>query len=506
MYSCADCLEHRMNNIASYNSRTCNKCYDWEDKEIKFEVPLGYPADEKKKVLKTRKLTFSGMKDAAVKSYDKLKKKNWTADEVRKYLKVEGFNGSLIEKVIAAVENTNVNLMDILPPVWFTRCELASHIDTIMHLIVLGLSQTVGMVIKQFLTSKGKYASFHNFNNQLVNVRELSLDWCKTWSFGSQKTPFGPWVSENTLAYVRIFKSLYGVIELLVLKPKDKEELDSVMFLVCSWYALFARIFQEEVTEISIRDTERHIKIFLSALHDVEKCYMVDDSKKYKNETTSNLGGLRNLPHFMREYGPLRLYWEGGYKGEGLLRYVKPMITQGTYKRTFSENAIQRYYKDRFFQTLFNLDLRQDTKEDEKEELRYTKFRTYPSMEYAHRCMTSGEFGGAISLIILKSGEICVSCKENREHKVFLFETDDKKGIFYYESWATYATLGVSPQQHTKKELLDSSIVRSYGLALPVPMESDDNMFYIITDNWKERTYTGNKEEYILPKVFDCKY
>ena len=71
--------------------------------------------------------------------------------------------------------------------------------------------------------------------------------------------------------------------------------------------------------------------------------------KKIKMETTSNLCGLRNLVEFMRAYGPLRLYWEGGYKGEGILRYVKPMITQGTYQSSFSENAVRRYYKDRFF-------------------------------------------------------------------------------------------------------------------------------------------------------------
>ena len=86
-----------------------------------------------------------------------------------------------------------------------------------------------------------------------------------------------------------------------------------------------------------------------------------DNGQKFKMETTSNLCGLRNLIEFMREYGPLRLYWEGGYRGEGILRYVKPMITQGTYKSTFSENGIRRYYKDRFFQTILNFDINNES-------------------------------------------------------------------------------------------------------------------------------------------------
>ena len=50
-------------------------------------------------------------------------------------------------------------------------------------------------------------------------------------------------------------------------------------------------------------------------------------------ENTSNLHGLLNLPDQIRSYGPLRIWWEGGYKGKGILRSIKPLISHGVYDK-----------------------------------------------------------------------------------------------------------------------------------------------------------------------------
>jgi hypothetical protein len=42
-----------------------------------------------------------------------------------------------------------------------------------------------------------------------------------------------------------------------------------------------------------------------------------------------NLACLINLPGAMKRFGPLRHLWEGSTRGEGYLRFVKPMMTQG---------------------------------------------------------------------------------------------------------------------------------------------------------------------------------
>ena len=34
----------------------------------------------------------------------------------------------------------------------------------------------------------------------------------------------------------------------------------------------------------------------------------------------------------MKEFGPLRLYWEGGWKGEGIIKELKCIIRDGLKK------------------------------------------------------------------------------------------------------------------------------------------------------------------------------
>ena len=102
--------------------------------------------------------------------------------------------------------------------------------------------------------------------------------------------------------------------------------------------------------------------------------------KKLRMETTSNLSGLLNITTFMKYYGPLRLYWEGGYKGEGLLGCVKPLVTQGTHKLNFAKNIMTMYYKNIFLQIILDLDFSaKEIENDDGEEtdFRYNKFRTY---------------------------------------------------------------------------------------------------------------------------------
>ena len=59
------------------------------------------------------------------------------------------------------------------------------------------------------------------------------------------------------------------------------------------WQATVARIMQSSVTDKDINDTERHIKVFLSTLRDVESCYDLEGksgkTSKALLHSTSNL-------------------------------------------------------------------------------------------------------------------------------------------------------------------------------------------------------------------------
>ena len=192
---------------------------------------------------------------------------------------MEGFSGTITDRIIDLYNNRKENnsidveeVKTILPSTWFSATDhVKMFIETPMHLIFLGVTKTLGFVLKKIITQVTSYASFHRANHPMEQIRNINVEWVKALPFGSSKNPFGPWVSENLLAYARIFKSVYFSLALLI--PEDAEcmddevtredILDSVFLLVTAWNATVARLMQRVATEESIEDIERHIKISL---------------------------------------------------------------------------------------------------------------------------------------------------------------------------------------------------------------------------------------------------
>ena len=209
----------------------------------------------------------------------------------------------------------------------------------------------------------------------------------------------------------------------------------------------------------------------------------------------------------MKDYGPLRLYWEGGNKGEGLLQYIKPLVTQGTHKPTFPKTLLTKYYKDRFLQHLLKIDLKEEDREDgENTDVQYTKFRTYNNINMIETAITNGD---SVSLIIQKDYSLCVSFYDtNKEHRLCNVITDDDCGEIVHATYVTKLSLGHSKTVE-KHELTTNSNVDMFGLALPLKQKNDNTyLYYIITDNWKERIWesTNRTISFVLPRVNGCKY
>ena len=514
IFSCSSCIQNRMKNIGTHRSRNCIACYDWDYTKHSFSLPSDYPIVKENK-LKGCKTTFRTMLSCVDVAYEKYKEKKWNTKNVVSYLKSNCLSMVLIDDILKDwdehANDNNYNHRQKLPSVWFAKnVEMHTHIDTIMHLVFLGITQKLGMIVKQILTKHNKYSMFHSYNNIHAVVRDMNLDWCKLLPFGSSAKPFSTWVSENCLAFVRVIKSIYSALDDLI---DDEELTESIFYLINMWQATVARIMKKQIDDKHINDTERHIKMFLSCLRDMENCYSLTESKK-KNmfETTPNLNGLLNLPDFMWEYGPLRLYWEGGFMGEGIIKYVKPCITQGTYKSTFASNALRRFYKERFFQTLTNIDLEDGN--INKAEIRYTKFRTYKNRQIVEDLLSHEPHGSPISIIVLKNNDICFSCTEGVTHQTVKLVPNDKQGRLWYGTWITNMHIG-DIINISKADLMMDSNVMGYGLALPIltknilhDEEKNNNgpFFHVITNEWTERMLVNNKIIYNMPRVFGCSY
>ena len=119
---------------------------------------------------------------------------------------------------------------------------------------------------------------------------------------------------------------------------------EQLQAMVVALTAMLAQLMDRTVTEESILEAERRIKIFLTLFHRVDQRL-----KKEKDDpawvSSYNFSCLLNLPGMMREFGPLRNLWEGGCRGEGILTYVKPELTMGlrlNWQRALMKKILQQ--------------------------------------------------------------------------------------------------------------------------------------------------------------------
>jgi hypothetical protein len=353
----------------------------------------------------------------------------------------------LTERIIDNAQSKNpVDIINIVPPKWNPKYnyDILSHIPAVMHVLFLGVTQTTGMTIKEVFVNYSKYSSFRA-DDCLKHLRGLSLDWCRIWTYGSEKTPYGPWVAENYLGYARIIKYVYSNSNIIIGDNNDNEDRKKSVLLIkqlsSALNAMISRIMQSTVSITLIKDTERHIKIFLQFMTMVDDRNMkmtqarkqrvnngstnADTTRKTKRKrrinTTSNLISLLDIPRFMEEFGPARLYWEGGYKGEGILRNVKPVVKQGTHMTWFATAAVKRFYNEKTISMLLDSikNEHSDSTEIKKDITTYEDRKIYTYRGRVAQITEDIEQGKPISAAVCMENNIvyCVIINDNNEKK-----------------------------------------------------------------------------------------
>jgi hypothetical protein len=87
-------------------------------------------------------------------------------------------------------------------------------------------------------------------------------------------------------------------------------------------------VMAAEVTDESIECADVLIRWYLLT-HDTLDKTIRGGKDKADIIAKYNYMCLMNIPGMMKMFGPLRLLWEGNYRDEGILRFIKPLITQG---------------------------------------------------------------------------------------------------------------------------------------------------------------------------------
>jgi hypothetical protein len=644
--SCATCLEIMSQRFQEGEwdlpLPNCTKCLNWDvltDSSLaRTPVHKNYPevaeGDQCRTVtvdgqryLKPFRIEYESLAGSLFTAHNQYAKHDgWSLDGLRQYLKVEGLNKDIIDKIeehainakAVTVEQCDEASKRILlddrmrnpgkyerlehPPLWkkhLFHAPLSTHIDVIMHLLFLGLVKVVIHSITLWLKSLNKHNSFLESNAKFLDkFKAMSIDWLAVLPYTGGK--LGAWVSENYLGFSRISLWFYQNIEeapavnqneppdnlqpkfwtskhnkywlkergldtegkandlktrvrkYMEMKPVPKplfqavRKVEDVQDTIFSLVNVLQCVMASEVTASLVSKTEYAIRIFLSAFDKLNISLPKDKSKRKTKAGTGRLdegngdggGGreegehnegeeqvteendseplpqevnqkvtathncmcLLNIPTAMATYGPLRDLWEGGPRGEGILRTIKPLLQQGL-TQNWEYNLLAKVH---IKQQLQNLLVPQEatitpsvllcSPESLKDRSRnFHKYKTLTDATVDVKQLVCCN-KHPVSVILLNDGKEngTIYCVVNNYDTVVEISRDpscptiNKFGLTYHKFTVAANTLEWEGQ--VIPTLLDTSAKIGYGILLPLLNLADNTersrMFALASSNW----------------------
>ncbi len=704
--ACPSCLERMLDEATRsvYKTFNCEDCVNWcadkDSEKLEFPAPEKYPEalllNATTQSLRPKIIDFKSLLDAVEVAHKGKVEKKWTDDTVRDFLRVECVNASVADEVLAHSNafltkqawsdvqsqiddpegyaaflsdyNDNSLLYDapFSPPAFWTRgIRLSQHIETVMHLIFLGVIKTVLLWVTEWLKRRSDHAKFiklvcgssndgsevsnsgrsssvsqsshlvsRNDNIGLLNyVARLNLAWCKVLPYS--RGQFGGWVSENYLGFARLIRWFFSVLphvspdklyreptspqgrwtssqntawltvrnldtkgmstadlegEVAKLMLGQKKEgaplpqpiggsVDLVGKVLTASAVMTAWIMSSVTSDMVLYEVDLHIQVFLTVVnqwdHTLRKTKQQRPRKKKKKKEGTGLAipvvnttedaveslsdqalqlsdmtsrkpmwvasynfiSLLNLVSAMDDIGPFRNVWEGGGMGEGLLRYLKPLLIGLT--TNWPSNLLTRFLQVKAIgfirwqreqeeekgemATLFDQhdDSSTDTLESDAEDPLPTSnistpmagvgrnklFVAYDSYAAVARAFKNNV---PMSIVVLSDGVVGCALRHSVKNRLGLVQLNrdiDKQAIgisgMWYHHWSLASAGDTDDDSGTT--FLPAAMI-GQGLFLPklsklgLPVRGESlHVFTVITSGWKEIGRDGNLIHAKLP-------
>ena len=529
-------------------------------------------------MLKPFIITYNGLKSAINLAHKLFINNTWTQSNCEAYLKVEGIHAAAIKKciehstaafslLVAERESEpDHQLMEALlsqrltdpakfecaayPAAWMKDgMELTLHLDAVMHLLFLGVVNSVITRITDWLTVLNKNASFIRENAPILNsFKNLSIDWMVIQPFTKGK--LGSWVSENYLGFSRIMSWFYqnidqaevvnenvppiglpqqkwlvkhnkywldrhampsdGLAAQLSLRVANAMKMDpipdeiiepdrhpdDVQYVLISLNNMLQCLMSSNMNDETVNQANYVIRIFLSKFDHLDKTIITGKTKP-TIISSYNFLCLLNLPKTMDTYGPLRDLWEGGFKGEGFLRFMKPLINQG-FRTNWQSNCLKKLLRIKAFDNI--LSKRQfDSHEYPKyyPPMNKASFHKYGSQQEVLDLLSETRISrkSPISVILVvnenKHGQI-FCCVEDYHHVIQVKQVTsspgiEKFGLVYYKLDLVHNG-SVIRWSDVFRGKLKSQIKIGYAMLLPFlgnDQMEEKILFALVSSNWK---------------------
>ena len=249
---------------------------------------------------------------------------------------------------------------------WNGELDLASYIETVMHLLFLGVvksnvAQMNDFLLRNRLGGAGVTTFRRDIQELLKALSPLNMSWLLIEPFSwSVKSTYetSTWVGENWMAWVRISKITCAWFTDISMQQAGSNDL---IRLVIAFQCLVARLMTHSgVSEDDILVMDSLIKEFLSCSRELDiRLRHLEINKKSKGPTQeqfwlkANFLSLLNLVRIIKQLGPLCNMWDGGGKGERYIQQIKPHVPRGVRDNgNFFICLVEKLYKLRVVELL----------------------------------------------------------------------------------------------------------------------------------------------------------
>ena len=430
--SCQMCMSNRIDyfcnkelNRAASSNRRCTECYDWDMSIVEYTPPSLFPLDdipasERNGIfLKSKIITFKTMEVSCRFMFKKIYLLEWRKTEASHYARRECINSSKFEELYQRAKsmrdeigNGNADVPefpeDLLSSFWNDKILPLDHYHLgIMHYLFLNVGGHLLDVVRNKLAQDNLWNGVHSkWNTILLDVRRLSISWCKGWTLGSKDCPGSMWVSENYLGFSLICKSLACSIQSV---KKSASYCRLIEDTLMTYSSLVSTVMSPDVPTSDMKNSVESLsKLLLSFVEKLS--YQSMKTGLNKIETASCFVNLLSLKDKMETFGVLRNYWEGGLKGEGIFLPLKKSINRGLHAKgvckqvllsqyqTLAMNQLVDFQKDiENYTSFIQEDLSSNSNDtdinDDEEEVpvialdtkRYRKYYCYESMHHVNQ-------------------------------------------------------------------------------------------------------------------------
>ena len=396
LVSCQDCYTRRINaltgqdDILPSNNIPCNNCYDWDITRVQFRRPPKMPKDipdncyvnndETINLMRSKVVTFESIKTCLQYIHDKAYTKQWThySNTVQSYASLECVSGSLAKQVYDSAKslrklhiqqegNTRLDTPRINEGI--IPCALLSSnlsmdqcMVGIMHTFFLNGGKKI-LTLVHDVFKKEKAGTFYLTKSKLLlrDFRSLSLSWIMAWPFGTTTDkPMAPWVSENYVAYYQLCKSHTSLVCKSLIRKGSTSVANDLKILLFVWHKLLSVVMQPKTpSNADITMVGELAKVFLSRYHEMEK-FLERPTKDWDLQNASCHLMMLILPKYMKKFGCLRNFWEGGHMGERSITKLKKSLPHGAHMDGSVRSAIRRYFVDIVLSQLMEAELIRD--------------------------------------------------------------------------------------------------------------------------------------------------